>query len=102
MRGIVSEHIEVYDHFVAGEEAPVEAGVYRVVGTRESVVLVRIADADGRRRNTGSVVSVSWETIGDAFEPAPNPDDGFALRDLLAPLTTFPTALLYWVRKILR
>jgi hypothetical protein len=98
----VSERIEVYDHVRAGEDAPVEAGIYRVVGTGESVVLVRLTDADGRRRNTGSVVAVSRETLRSAFEPAPNPDDGFALRKVLAPLTTFPKALLYWVRQILR
>ncbi|QLK25614.1 hypothetical protein HYG81_16250 [Natrinema zhouii] len=49
-------------------------GIYRVVGTSEgAVTLLRVGDADGRRVNTGEIVTVS---VGDleAFEPAENPD----------------------------
>ncbi|QIB72785.1 hypothetical protein G3I44_01970 [Halogeometricum borinquense] len=43
----------VYDHYRA-DDAAVSDGVYRVVGTDdETVTLLRVADADGRRSNVG-------------------------------------------------
>ena len=50
-------------------------GVYRVVGVDgESVTLLRVTDAEGRRRSTGRVVTVPWPA--DALEPAHDPDAG--------------------------
>lgn len=70
-----------YDHY-----RPVDAdypeGVYRVVGTgrndggEHTVRLLEVADAGGRRVNTGRVVAVSREDLA-GFEPAENPDSGF-------------------------
>lgn len=49
-------------------------GIYRVVGTSDgTVTLLRVSDADGRRRHTGELVTVSRDAFA-AFEPAENPD----------------------------
>lgn len=65
----------VYDHLQPVEDsgAPVQPGVYRVVGTGESVTLLQVGDADGRRVHTGHVVSVDRDDLA-AFERADNPD----------------------------
>jgi len=66
----------VYDHLrPAGDaDAPVDPGVYRVVGTAEdTVTLLRVGDTAGRRVATGEVVSVDRDAFG-ALEPADNPD----------------------------
>jgi hypothetical protein len=78
----------VYDHLRTGEGGPVPPGVYRVVGTGERVVLLRVADADGRRTTTGVVESVGRDAL-EAFDPAENPDQGFGfgLSDLLDRVT---------------
>lgn len=52
------------------------SGVYRVVGTPDDVTLLRVADANGRRRHTGTVLHVSSEAIEASFEPAADPDTG--------------------------
>jgi len=66
-----------YQHVRATDGAGVEAGVYRVVGTSpDSVTLLRVTDGDGRRRNTGHVVTVSRSRFATDFEPAANPGDG--------------------------
>jgi hypothetical protein len=62
-----------YDHYRPSDG---EDGVYRVVGTGEPVVLLRVTDADGRRRNTGELRRVSREELA-AFERVENPDSGF-------------------------
>ncbi len=55
--------------------APLEAGVYRVVGTREATVtLLEVGDGDGERVHTGRVVTVDRDDLA-GLEPAPNPDD---------------------------
>ena len=68
---------EVNDHYrPTGEDhAP---GVYRVVGATARVVLLRVADAEGRRVHTGEVATVPAETLDQEFEPAGNPDAGFS------------------------
>lgn len=62
-----------YDHL-----RPVDAdcpdGTYRVVGTGdESVTLLLVADAEGRRRHTGELITVDADAMG-TFEAAENPD----------------------------
>ena len=63
----------VYDHLRSSDPDD-DDSVYRVVGTdADSVTLLRVSDADGRRANTGEVVTVSRDTL-DTFEPVENPD----------------------------
>jgi hypothetical protein len=63
----------VYDH-LRPNEADVDPGVYRVVGTPdETVTLLRVGDANGRRVNTGAVVQIDRAALA-GFEPADNPD----------------------------
>ncbi|MBX0303869.1 hypothetical protein [Haloarcula salinisoli] len=67
------QDIAVYDHLRSTDPDDDDA-VYRVVGTRpESVTLLRVSDGDGRRANTGEVVTVSHETLS-TFETVENPD----------------------------
>lgn len=69
----VMDRSSMYDH-VRLIDAGHPDGIYRVVGTNgETVILLRVSDADGRRVHTGEVVSVPSEKL-DAFEPADNPD----------------------------
>jgi hypothetical protein len=98
---MTESQIRPYDHYRPTAEATVTDGVYRVVGTdAETVVLVRVADASGRRENTGRIVTVSRETLTGTFASAANPDDGLAIRDVLAPIEAFPKALVYWARQL--
>lgn len=63
------------DHYRADADAPVEPGVYRVVGADDdSVTLLRVV-ADGRRENSGVVEHLD-RTALDALAPAGNPDTG--------------------------
>ena len=63
----------VYDH-VRPTGVDYLDGTYRVVGTGEkAVTLLRVADADGRRINSGELVTVSYNDF-DEFDPAENPD----------------------------
>lgn len=63
------------DHVRADTGAPVEPGVYRVVGRDdESVTLLRVVE-DGRRVHSGIAVRVPLVDL-DAFAPADNPDTG--------------------------
>jgi len=63
------------DHYRADERAPVEPGVYRVVGTDEGTVTLLRVGADGRRVNSGAVVRLDRAGL-DALAPAKNPDTG--------------------------
>lgn len=99
--GTTGHDFDPYDHVRATDQSPVAPGVYRVVGTGDPVTLVRVADDDGRRRNTGEVVSVPAATLSASFDPAENPDRGFAVRNLLSPLVTVPKAVAYWLRQLL-
>ncbi|WP_436925792.1 hypothetical protein [Halosimplex amylolyticum] len=66
--------IAVYDHVRPEDDESVERAVYRVVGTAdESATLLRVGDADGRRVNTGELVTVDRDAL-DGFERADNPD----------------------------
>ncbi|MFC7141270.1 hypothetical protein ACFQMA_15700 [Halosimplex aquaticum] len=93
--------ISVYDHLRSTGAGPADEGVYRVVGTDdEHVTLLRVGDADGRRVNTGEVLTVDRDAL-DGFEPTDNPDgnrpagetvSGF-LRDFVWQLRAFAGGL---------
>lgn len=74
----------VYDHLRLAETDTVPAveatpGVYRVVGTEETTVtLLRVADVEGRRANTGELLTVERDALG-TFEPTDNPDGNRSL-----------------------
>ena len=75
---------EIGDHYhPAGDESP----VYRVVGVADGIALLRVTDADGRRTHTGDLRRVSRVDLRSEFDPAADPDAGFApvaaLRNLL-------------------
>jgi len=63
----------VYDHFqLTDVDRP--DGVYRVVGTDgETVTLLRVGDADGRRVNSGEIVTVRSSELAEC-PTAENPD----------------------------
>jgi len=62
-----------YDH-LRSTDPDDDDSVYRVVGTPgDRVTLLRVSDGDGRRANTGEVVTVPTDAL-DSFESAPNPD----------------------------
>jgi hypothetical protein len=87
----VGEHYRPAD----GDRRP---GVYRVVGTGDPVVLLRVADGDGRRVHEGAIERVAAGDLDREFEPATDPDAGFspggAARNALSGL--------YWsVRRLL-
>ena len=68
----------VGEHYRAtGAGAP--PGVYRVVGAGETVALLRVTDAEGRRANTGEVRRVDRSVVDTEFEPAADPDAEFSL-----------------------
>jgi hypothetical protein len=63
----------VFDHVSPGE-ADHPDGIYRVVGTDgDGVTLLRVADAEGRRCNTGVLLTVDDDEF-ERFVPAENPD----------------------------
>ncbi len=78
--------LAVYDH-VRPADADLPGGTYRVVGTADDrVTLLRVADADGRRANTGHLERVPREDLA-GFESADDPDAGFApVRNLVGAL----------------
>ena len=62
-----------YDHLRPTDDDPPD-GTYRVVGTGDAgVTLLRVADADGRRVNSGELRAVGHDEL-DGFAPAENPD----------------------------
>lgn len=67
-------------------------GVYRVVGAGDPIALLRVTDADGRRRHTGDLVRAPPHAIDSEFEPAADPDAG------LSPVRSVRNQLsgLYW------
>jgi len=88
----VSDHLRPTD-------GTVPDGVYRVVGTdTETVTLLRVSDADGRRVHTGEVVTVPREDL-DAFESAANPNGN---RSVAAALLGVPEQLYWSVRAFAR
>lgn len=85
------DSLTVRDHLRAtdGDYPP---GIYRVVGTsEETVTLLRVGDADGRRITTGEVVTVDDAAL-EAFEPADDPDGN---RPLKAAVTS-ELKMVYW------
>ncbi|WP_435552274.1 hypothetical protein [Natrinema sp. CGMCC1.2065] len=62
----------IRDH-VRPTDGDYPGGIYRVVGTGDAGTLLRVGDADGRRVNTGEIVTVEDSDL-EAFEPAENPD----------------------------
>jgi hypothetical protein len=63
----------VFDH-VSSDETDHPDGIYRVVGTSDDgVTLLRVGDADGRRRNTGVLLTVGDDEF-ERFDAAGNPD----------------------------
>ena len=72
-----------FDH-VRPTDDSLNSGVYRVVGTTdEHVTLLRVADADGRRRHTGDLVTVA-SAARSSLEPADNPDEHRPFADAVA------------------
>lgn len=91
----VDHGIAVGEHYRA--TAPTrEDGVYRVVGAGDPIALLRVTDADGRRRHTGELLRVSPSAVANEFEADDDPDAGFSpVRSVQNQLTG-----LYWsVRK---
>ena len=81
----------VYDHF-SPTDTGYPDGTYRVVGTSgEGVTLLRVADTDGRRINTGEIVTASYDDF-DGFDPTENPDGNRPLGSAL----TSGVEMVYW------
>ena len=89
--------IHVYDH-VRPTSADTPDGVYRVVGVSETVTLLRVGDADGRRVTTGEIHRIDRDAL-DGFETAENPDDGWAITATLAGL---PNSIYWQLRTFVR
>lgn len=63
----------VYDHYRLAD-MEYEDGIYRVVGVDDSTVtLLRVGESDGRRTNTGEVITVDIKVIENS-EVSENPD----------------------------
>lgn len=63
----------VYDHYRTTDDDYTD-GIYRVVGIGdEDVMLLRVGEKEGRRINTGELITVTREEL-DGFERAENPD----------------------------
>jgi hypothetical protein len=88
--------LQPYDHVCPGDDADLSAGIYRVVGTGDPVVLLSVADEDGRRHNTGEVVAVSRSAV-EQLESAENPDRGLSIGDFLPPVRAWATAIRHWL-----
>lgn len=66
---------DIGDHYQSTTDT-YHAGVYRVVGTGDELALLRVTDADGRRRSTGHLERVPSDDLSKHFEPADDPDAG--------------------------
>ena len=88
---------EVGEHYRA-TDAEERGPVYRVVGCREDVTLLRVTDADGGRVHSGELSRVPPRRLDASFEPVSDPDAG------LSPVADARNLLsgMYWqVRKFL-
>jgi len=86
--------VEIGSHY----RPPESGAVYRIVGADETIALLRVTDADGRRAHTGDLRQVSRDELEAAFDPASDPDAG------IAPVAAVRNLLqgLYWsVRRFL-
>lgn len=72
----------VYDHY-RPTDTPYADGIYRVVGTDDGVTLLRVADAGGRRVNTGELLTADADAF-EGFVPAANPDDDRSMGAVVA------------------
>ncbi|KTG11573.1 hypothetical protein AUR64_03490 [Haloprofundus marisrubri] len=71
-------------------------GTYRVVGiSDESVTLLRITDADGKRVHTGQTVTVARDSLGD-YEVVDNPDETFSFEGTVSSAVE----ALYWTSRV--
>jgi len=85
----------VYDHFrLTDLDRP--DGVYRVVGTDDDTVTVlRVADADGRRVNSGEIVTVRSDELAEHPE-VENPDGNRPIREAV----TSSLEMTYWSLRV--
>ncbi|KZN23652.1 hypothetical protein A4G99_12245 [Haladaptatus sp. R4] len=83
--------IDVGDHYRPTADGD-GSDVYRVVGTGDDVVLLRLTDADGTRIHSGELRHCSRDALETDWEPAGNPDAG------LTPVADLKNVLsgLYW------
>lgn len=78
-REVTGDALAPYDHVRPAHDLDLTPGVYRVVGASDdAVTLLRVADGEGRRRNTGEVTTVERAALG-GFERAANPDENRSL-----------------------
>ncbi|OLZ41641.1 hypothetical protein A6E15_11895 [Natrinema saccharevitans] len=85
------DSLSMRDH-VRPTDGDYPGGIYRVVGTGDdTVTLLRVGDADGRRVNTGEVVTVDEDDLA-TFEPADNPDENRPL----GPTVASGLEMIYW------
>jgi hypothetical protein len=78
--GVLVTSPTVYEHY-RPTDAAYPDGVYRVVGVSDGrVTLLRVANADGRRTNSGELVTADAGDLG-GFTPAENPDGNRSLAD---------------------
>ena len=89
------DSLSVYDHF-SPTDTDYPDGTYRVVGiSGEGITLLRVADADGRRVNTGEIITVSYDDL-DCFDSAENPDGNRSLGSAL----TSGVEMVYWSLRV--
>lgn len=75
-------HPSVYEHYRA-TVTDYKDGTYRVVGVGDdTVTLLRVGNSDGRRINTGELITVSTDEI-EEFERTDNPDGNRRLSNVL-------------------
>lgn len=96
----VGDHLRLPAQSHHGEVTDATPGaVYRVVGTVDGKLsLLKVTDADGRRRYTGEVRQIDRETVDTAFVQAANPDGGLALRH---PIRSIASGLYWSIRRFL-
>ena len=89
------DSLSVYDH-LSPTNIDYPDGIYRVVGiSGEGITLLRVADADGRRVNTGEIITVSYDDL-DGFDPTENPDGNRPLGSAL----TSGVEMVYWSLRV--
>ena len=78
---VEADDLSMYDHVrpADGASVAVDSGVYRIVGLPDdSVTLLRVGDADGRRVNSGEVRQLDAAALQE-FEETDNPDGNRSL-----------------------
>jgi len=92
------DDLSAYDHLRPASSDDIPDGVYRVVGTGETVTLLRVGDADGRRMTTGEIHRVDRDALAE-FEAAANPDDS---RSITAMVAGLPRSIYWSLRTFVR